>query len=227
MNFLLAKAVPYILTFMAGAGVFAVSTYLPTDWSPWLVEISGALSAIPIVFLIYEYTEYLTARSVNKKLFDNISFEINSIVLKILRFYKRSLGVRSEMTFRVAEKMLIRTAHDMEKSLKITKNDIAELKLFKKDFDALIYPAASSNIFNDQQIELIITIPRTLARIINELEYRGKRAELARYTENLFSLLTTWFDTYEEEALKSHEDFQLVEERLGKPGPLKRVRRLK
>lgn len=210
MKFFFAKVIPYILTFFAGAAVFFLSVYRPSIWSDWLVEISGALSAIPIVFLIYEYSNYKLTNRVDKKLADNLTFEINSVMLRVLRFYRDAMKIRPPISWGMIEKMLDMPVRVLKKELHLHKKDIEVLRQYKNALDDLVYKSADASVFEPTQFEIAATLPRELSHIINELEFRASHEELAQGTKSLFSAINNWFDSCEEQALKNHSHFQLI-----------------
>lgn len=207
----MAKALPYTLTFLAGACVFWLSFARPSVWSAWLVEISGALSAIPIVFLIYEYSNYKMSSRVDKALFDNLSFEINSVMLKTLRFFHDALGSKRQISWSEIEKMLLTTRVEIKKKLKLGRGDVQTLRMYKEKMNDLVYRAADSGVLGAEQFAVAAAIPRELSRLINELEFRGNRDELTDALGKLFKSIDDWFDLCEDEALKSHSHFKLME----------------
>ncbi len=200
MKFLLARAIPYVLTFFAGAAVFWVSFAYPSVWSDWLIEISGALSAIPIVFLIYDYFNYRITTQANKKQADDLSNQIDTIVMEIMMFFYGAMGGRGKPGRMAIQKLVDSPTATINRNLRLRKKDISQLHEYKNRLDTIIYRAGTANIFDSTRFDMALDIMHSLSHIINDLEYSGGRSSLVKYTQNLFDSADNWLDSRTEKA---------------------------
>ncbi len=213
MRKFILKSIPYLMAFFGGILMYFLSLrHIHNDSVNDLVSnVAANLIAIPIMFLLYDYSNYKLSTKLNNTLFEGFSFEINSSILKLLRNLHKIMGIKKAISWIVIENMLDKKAKDIKNSIKISVQDIENFKLYKKNLDDLIYKSARSSVMGDNQIKFITEICKNLSHIINETEFRGDKKSNAEYIQNILVSIDNWFETCEEEALKSHKHFQLME----------------
>lgn len=210
-NFLL-RSVPFILSILCGVALFFVSMYSVEndDWSSLINGISASLLAIPIIFLVYNYADYKMSNKVNKTLADSLTFEINAFMLRLIKLLRKVIGVKDKMSWKSIERMVNMESSQIKKNLKITKDDLEELKAYKIDLDDLVYKAANPQVLEGDQIQTLVSMVSEMSRLINERKFRGDTQALAKYMEKLLALMDDWFDSCERSALQQHQHFQLA-----------------
>ena len=136
MRKIIIKTIPYLLAFAGGIVIYLFSIHQIHDdnLTGLISNVAASLIAIPLMFLLYDYSNYKLNRKLNKTLFEGFSFEINSCVLKLLRTLRQVMGVKKELSWAVIENMLDKKAKDIKNSLKVTAQDIELFKLYKKKF---------------------------------------------------------------------------------------------
>lgn len=210
-NFLL-RSVPFILSVLCGVALFFVSVYkeMNDDWSSLINGISASLLAIPIIFLVYNYADYKMSNKVNKTLADSLTFEINAFMLRLIKLLRKVISVKDKMSWKSIERMVNMESSQIKKNLKITKDDLEELKAYKIDLDYLVYKAANPQVLEGDQIQTLVSMVNEMSRLINERKFRGDTQALAKYMEKLLALMDDWFDSCERSALQQHQHFQLA-----------------
>ncbi|HNY25476.1 MAG TPA: hypothetical protein PKJ33_02940 [Alphaproteobacteria bacterium] len=189
MRKIIIKTIPYLLAFAGGIVIYLFSIHQIHDdnLTGLISNVAASLIAIPLMFLLYDYSNYKLSRKLSKTLFEGFSFEINSCVLKLLRTLRQVMGVKKELSWAIIENMLDKKAKDIKNNLKITAQDIELFKLYKKSLDEMVYKAAHTSVLGDNQIKYIADIGKNLSHIINEHEFRGGQKShcriLGKYTQ--------------------------------------------
>lgn len=212
MRTFLLKSIPFILSFLCGVALFVVSVYgiESDDWSALVNGISSSLLAIPIIFLVYNYADYKTSAKLNKTMADSMTYDINAVVLKLLIVFCKITGTKTKLTWKSIQVLLNASAADIRRSMKITKSDGEELRIYKGELDNLVYKAVKLSVLDPDQIQILSMLTRELSHVVNEQMYRGDKKMLAGYLANVFSDIDDWFDSCEREALQNHQHFQLA-----------------
>ena len=210
----LLKSIPYVLSVAGGVAVYVLSIDSTADQNllGLMSNVAASLLAIPLIFLLYEYVNYKISSSVNEKLAESMTFDVNSIVLKLLKDLRLMLGIKQPLGWKVIQKMLHMKSAEIKRVAKITDKDIEFLKTHKKMLNEITYKVARANILSERQIQLIIQITKSAAYTVNEWEYKGNTAQIPKYLEALLDALDDWFDAIERESVQSHQQFQLTVE---------------
>lgn len=210
-NFLL-RSVPFVLSIFCGAVLFVVSVYgiENEDWAMLVNGISASLLAIPVIFLVYNYSDYKMSARVNRALANGQTFEINSFMLKLIIVLRKILGIKDKLSWKSIERMVNMESAQIKKTIKITKSDLDLLKLYKTDLNDLVYKATNPVVLDGGQIQILASMVGELSHIINERKFRGDTSALAKYIEKLLTSMDDWFDSCERSALQEHQHFQLA-----------------
>jgi hypothetical protein len=209
---ILLRSIPYLLSVLGGLIIYILMVHYSRDeeLNGLISNVAASLLAIPLIFLLYEYVNYKLSSNVNKKLAESMTFDVNSIVLKILKVMRHMLQIKTPISWDMIQRMLHMQSREIRDKAKISKDVIATLKALKKDMNELAYKLARANILSEHQIQIVILITKEAARTVNEYEYKGNTLQLAKYIENLFGAIDDWFDSIERESLQTHQQFQLT-----------------
>ena len=79
---LLLRTIPYLLSVIGGITLFLISLDKVKDpnVSGLIDNIAASLLSIPLVFLLYDYTNYRISKQVNRTLATNITDKVNSLI---------------------------------------------------------------------------------------------------------------------------------------------------
>ncbi|MCL2338715.1 MAG: hypothetical protein FWC51_02040 [Proteobacteria bacterium] len=209
---LMVRSIPYILSVLGGLIIYIMMVRYSTDenFNGLVSNIAASLLAIPLIFLLYEYVNYKLSRSVNEKLAESMTFDVNAIVLRMLKILRKMMNIKNAMSWEMIQRMLRMRAKEIKAAAKITKEDIDQLRAEKKEMNELAYKLARAGILSENQIQIIVQITKEAAHTVNEYEYKGDTAMLAKYIESLLDAIDDWFDAIERESLQLHQQFQLT-----------------
>ncbi len=187
VHFLL-KAIPYILSIAGGIFVFDFSQKYLQDpsWIDLTNNISASLLAIPLVFLFYDYSNFLITRRMKKNLHTNIVNIIDSILFKILDQMKHIINIDH---FTVP-------MQDLNLNYKKLDLDIKYIRAIKKQLllmENLLYKSDKIEVLDPQHTQILSFIVQELNQILNEYKFHNSPREIARYIETTLSMIDDWF----------------------------------
>ncbi len=182
------KAIPYVLSIAGGVFVFDFSQkYLhEPGWIDLTNNISASLLAIPLVFLFYDYSNYLITRQMKKKLHNNIVSTVDDFLLKILAQMKNIIGLpRIEVPMQ-----------DLNLNYKKLNMDIKYIRSIRKhlhQLEDLLYKSDKIEVLDPQHTQILSFVAQELNQILNEVKYHNSPREIARYIETTLSMIDDWF----------------------------------
>lgn len=209
---LLLKTVPYLLSVAGGATLYLVSKDSIHDPSlnDLVNNIAASLLAIPLVFLLYDYSNYRISRQVNKTLADGLNFKINSVMLELLIGMRSILGMRGKFTWGGAEKMFVMTARAIGKKIKIKSTDIDTLRQVRDKIDDFAYHTDRGSILDREQLALLGQLARAITHLLNEHRFAKNSHVGARYVQHILSLMGDWFDSQDVNEILKQQNFQIA-----------------
>ena len=188
LNRFFFKAIPYVLSVAGGVLVFDISQkYMHSPgWIDLMDNVAASLLAIPLVFLFYDYSNYLVTRRVHKSQRSAVVSTVDGFLFKILDQLKRIIKM---------------------KHIEVPMQDL-NLNYRKMDFDAryirainrqlkkmeeLLYKSDKIEVLEPQHTQILSFIAQELNQIINECKYHNSPKEIARYVETTLSMIDDWF----------------------------------
>ena len=187
MHFVL-KAIPYALSIAGGIFVFDFSQkYLhDPNWIDLTNNISASLLAIPLVFLFYDYSNFLIMRRMKRTQHANIVNQIDSFLFKILAQMKNIIQIpRIEVPMQ-----------DLNLNYKKLDLDVKHIRALKKQLELmedLLYKSDKIEILDPQHTQILSFIVQELNQILNEYKFHNSPREIARYIETTLSMIDDWF----------------------------------
>ncbi len=158
-------------------------------------NISASLLSIPLVFLLYDYTNYRVSKQLNKTMADSMTDRINIILLNLIMIIRQMLGIRGTLTFASMNKMSNLSQSKIVANLKITQNLANELRTYRDEIDNMIYNGAKPNVLTGAQVQMLTGLVRELSLLINEHSFRRNRRVAAKYIENIIGKIIDWMDS--------------------------------
>ena len=182
------KAIPYILSIAGGIFVFDFSQKYLHDagWIDLMNNISASLLAIPLVFLFYDYSNFLITRSMKKNLHTNIVNIIDSILFKILDAIKHIIHI-DHFTVPMQDLNL------NYKKLNLDKKYIRAIRKQLNELEDLLYKSDKIQVLESQHTQILSFITQELNQILNEYKFHKSPREIARYLETTLSIIDDWF----------------------------------
>lgn len=184
----LLKMIPYILSIVGGIFVFDFSQkYLHSPgWLDLMDNISASLLAIPLVFLLYDYSNFLVNRRVHKQLHHSLINTIDSHLLKILTQMKNIIGLsRIEVP--------MQDINLNYKKLNLDKKYIRAIQKQLTQLEELLYKSDKIQVLEPQHTQILSFITQEINQILNEYKYHNSPKEIARYIETTLSMIDDWF----------------------------------
>lgn len=158
-------------------------------------NIAASLLSIPLVFLLYDYSNYRISRRVNETLADTMRDKVNSIMLNLIVVLRQMMNVRARLTLENLNKMLTWRPGEISRRLRVTPAHIDALGTIHTDLDNLLYRGGQGNILPGDDIQILAVLARELSHLINENKFRGNKHLTAKYMSNVMSHITDWLDS--------------------------------
>lgn len=194
-NFLL-KSIPYLLSIAGGLAIFifASDEIHDANLNDLINNISASLLSIPLVFLLYDYSNYLISRRVNRTLATGVIGRVNSIVTDLQTTIRNIAGVRKNVSFGEFERMLASHRVTFHRA-RITPAVIAQLTAARDGLDDIVYRIASTGAIAHGQVQILSDMARTLSHIIDQYRVRGLRGTYVKYLDNTLMQIGDWYDS--------------------------------
>lgn len=185
---ILLKMIPYVLSIAGGVFVFDFSQkYLQgANVKDLMDNVAASLLAIPLVFLFYDYSNFLVTRRMHKHQHLHIINTLNNVLFKILTVMKNISGLP-----RIKVPM-----QDLNLNYKKIDTDPKHIKLLREhlqELEDILYKSDKIEVLDAQHTQILSFITQELNQILNEVKYRNPPKEIARYIETTLSMIDDWF----------------------------------
>ena len=185
---LLLKMIPYVLSIAGGVFVFDFSRrYLHSaGWVDLMDNVAASLLAIPLVFLFYDYSNFLVTRRVHKHQHTSIINTIDGHLFKVLAQMKNIIGLpRIEVP--------MQDINLNYKKLNLDKKYIRAIRKQLNLLEELLYKSDKIDVLDAQHTQILSFIAQELNQILNECKFHNSPREIARYLETTLSMIDDWF----------------------------------
>ncbi|MBO4625801.1 MAG: hypothetical protein J5679_00795 [Alphaproteobacteria bacterium] len=185
---LLLKSIPYVLSIAGGIFVFDFAQdYLhDPSWIDLSNNVAASLLAIPLVFLFYDYSNYLVTRRMNKHQQTKIINMLDDCLLKILGQMKSVIGlVRIEVP--------MQDINLNYKKLNLDPRYLRAIKNQLNNLEDILYRSDKISVLDPQHTQILSFIAQELNQILNECKFHNSSREIARYIETTLSIIDDWF----------------------------------
>ena len=182
------KSIPYVLSIAGGVIVFDLSKdYLhDPNWIDLMNNVAASLLAIPLVFLFYDYSNFLITRRMHKRQHIAVISVLDGYLLKILAEMKNIIGL----------KHIEVPMQDINLNYKKLNLDAKYIRSIQKQLDNLenlLYKSDKIEVLDPQHTQILSFIAQELNQILNECKYHNSPKEIARYIETTLSMIDDWF----------------------------------
>ncbi len=185
---IILKSVPYVLSIAGGIFVFDFSQQYLHDpgWIDLMDNVAASLLAIPLVFLFYDYSNYLITRRVHKHQHTNVINALDDHLFKILAFIKNIIGLpRIEVP--------MQDINLNYKKLNLDKKYVRGIRKQLNMLEDILYKSDKIEVLDPQHTQILSFIAQELNQILNEIKYNNSQREIARYLETTLSMIDDWF----------------------------------
>lgn len=194
---LLLRTIPYLLSVIGGITLFLISVDKVKDpnVSGLIDNVAASLLSIPLVFLLYDYTNYRISKQVNRTLATNISDKVNSVILNIVVFLRHSLGLKVNVHLETFNKLQDWSVKKIASRLKITRYEMNNLRAYRYEIDEIIYRASRGNVLTSDQEQVLSSLSREILHLMTEHNFHRDRAIVAKHVKNIILRIIEWQDS--------------------------------
>lgn len=185
---LILKSIPYVLSIAGGVFVFDFSQdYLhDPSWIDLSNNVAASLLAIPLVFLFYDYSNYLVTRRMNKHQHAKLVNELDDCLLKILSQMKNIIGLKRIEVPMQDINLNYKKLNLAPKYLRAIRNQLNNL-------EDILYKSDKISVLDPQHTQILSFVAQEINQILNECKYNNSLREIARYIETTLSIIDDWF----------------------------------
>lgn len=191
------KMIPYLLSIAGGIVLFKLTENNIHDpnLSDLINNIAASLLAIPLVFLLYDYSNYRVSSQLNKTMTSHITDKTNIILLNVIIITRQILDIKKKLTFTTLNQMGNMSLSKITNKLKITKKQLDDLRTYCNELDDVVNSSTKNNILTPDQIQVITGLIRDMSLLINEHNFRHNKRIAAKYIENIIGKIIDWLDS--------------------------------
>ena len=182
------KTIPYVLSIAGGIFVFDFSRqYLHSSgWIDLMDNVAASLLAIPLVFLFYDYSNFLVNRRVHKHQHVSIVNTVDGYLFKVLNQMKNIIGLpRIEVP--------MQDLNLNYKKLNLDPKYIRAIRKHLNQLEELLYKSDKIEVLDPQHTQILSFIAQELNQILNECKFHNSPKEIARYIETTLAMIDDWF----------------------------------
>ena len=191
------KMIPYLLSIAGGIVLFKLTENNIHDpnLSDLINNIAASLLAIPLVFLLYDYSNYRVSSQLNKTMTSHITDKTNIILLNVIIITRQILDIKRKLTFTTLNQMGNMSLSKITNKLKITKKQLDDLRTYCNELDDVVNSSTKNSILTPDQIQVITSLIRDMSLLINEHNFRHNKRIAAKYIENIIGKIIDWLDS--------------------------------
>ncbi|MBO4480700.1 MAG: hypothetical protein J5742_03715 [Alphaproteobacteria bacterium] len=206
LNFhdLLLKTIPYIICIAGGIVLFTVSLDNVHDplVADLITNISASLLAIPLVFLLYDYTNYRISRRLQETMTISMDDKINILVLHIIQVMRKILRIQGRTTLANINSMQMLRESNITNKMRIRDDYIKLLQQYYGELENIIYRYGRENVLSPDNLHLLSELAREISHLIHEHHLRGNRHVIAKHLKNIVEKVIDWLDSGASIAMK-------------------------
>ena len=191
------RALPYVASIVGGVLLFTISLDNVSDpnVADLITNISASLLAIPLVFLLYDYTNSRVSRRLQETMTVNVDDKINTLVLHVVLVLRKMLGLRGRTTLVNINKMQTISEAHIIKKLRMDGKCMGLLHAYYGELENIIYRYGRENVLSSDDLRLLTELGRHISHVVNEHHLRGNRRILARHVKNTIEKVVDWLDS--------------------------------
>ena len=195
-NFFL-KSLPYLMSIAGGVILYtgAIDNAPNDNLRDLVINVSASLLSIPLVFLLYDYTNSRVTHQMRRSMANSMTDRLNGLMLNIVYTLRSALGVRGKLSTESLNRMLVLRSAEIVRRLRVTPKILANLHALHNDLDTLLYRNVQANVLTGEQSQILSALSRDMARLINENKFHRNSHLSAKYLESLMGHILDWLDS--------------------------------
>lgn len=190
------KSLPYLLSITGGVILYtgAIDNAPNDNIRDLVINVSASLLSIPLVFLLYDYTNSRINSQMKKHMANSVGDKLNDLMINLILLLREMLSVRGRPTTENINRMLSWRASDIAKRLNITRNRIDKMHTYHNDLDTLLYRNSQTDVLTSEQLQILSSLARAMTHFINENKFHKNRHISAKYMESITTKILDWLD---------------------------------
>jgi len=192
----LLKSIPYLLSIVGGMVLFLVTkdnVHNP-DWVDLINNIAASLLSIPLVFLLYDYSNYRISRKLNKAMSNTTHDRIDVTLINIVVVLRQMMDMRGKITLSALNKMGDLRMGQIASRIKLRPTHIQTLITLHHELDELIFRNSGGDILSVIQIQSLTNLTHNVQRLINVHRFHQGNRVAAGYAEKIIGFVIDWMD---------------------------------
>ena len=156
------KSLPYLMSIAGGIILYtgAIDNAPNENLRDLTINVSASLLSIPLVFLLYDYTNSRIANQMKRTMINSMTDKLNVLMMNIIGLLRDSMGMRSKLTTENLNRMLILHTTEISKRLKITPRILEKLHEYHNDLDTLLFRNSQNSVLNAEQLQILSGLVR-------------------------------------------------------------------
>ncbi len=201
---LVLKSIPYLISVAGGIILFTVSldNIHDPELADLIINISASLLAIPLVFLLYDYTNYRVSRRLQESMLINMDDKINILMLHMILVIRKTLRMRGQITLGNVNAMQMLRENTIAEKMHMRDEYVTLLHQYYTELENIIYQYGRENVLSPDQMRLLTELAREISHLLNEHHLRGNRHVVSRHIKNIVEHIIDWLDTGASIAMK-------------------------
>ena len=191
------KSLPYLLSIAGGIVLYtgAIDNAPNDNIRDLVINVSASLLSIPLVFLLYDYTNSRISRQMKQHMANSIGDKINDLMINLILLLRETMSVRTKITTENINRMLSWRSSEISQRLKITPNIIDKMHEYHDELDTLLYRNSQTDVLSSDQVQTLSSLARAMTHFINENKFHKNRRISAKYLETITTKILDWLDS--------------------------------
>ena len=154
-NFLL-KSLPYLMSIAGGIILYtgAIDNAPNDNLRDLIINVSASLLSIPLVFLLYDYTNSRVSNQMKKSIANSMSDKLNDVLVNTILMLRDAMGVRNKLDTENLNRMLVWRVPEISRRLNITPHVLDKLHTCHNDLDTLLFRNSQTNTLTPDQTQI-------------------------------------------------------------------------
>lgn len=191
------KSLPYLMSIAGGIILYtgAIDNAPNANLQDLVINVSASLLSIPLVFLLYDYTNSRITNQMKQTMVTSMTDKLNVLMLNIIMLLRESMKVRTRLTTENLNRMLIWRAPEISRRLKITPKILDKLHEYHNELDTQLFRNAQTHVLTTEQAQILAGLVRDMTHLINESKFRHNKHITAKYIESVMGRILDWLDS--------------------------------
>lgn len=159
-----------------------------------IINVSASLLSIPLVFLLYDYTNSRISSQMKKHMVNSLGDRLNDLMINLILLLRETLAVRSKISTENINRMLSWGTPEISRRLKISNAIIDKMHQYHDELDTLLYRNSQTDILSGEKIQILSSLARAMTHFINENKYHKNHHTSAKYMEIIMTKILDWLD---------------------------------